>query len=314
MGTGKIEPSGVDVLRLQTWARGEASSAIFGTSRVRELMHDERTGWLAAGVVAAHPGRFSDDLVAEAEAVVEVARQWNQQVLERAGRLFESFEELGIRWAVAGMPPASDASGVRLDPLRLLVHPYDAPRVRVSAVAHGCRRAGEGRLAVRFRCGELNLVLETGLHPRGWAPLPLSPFLETAQQRDQTPGRWMTDPAAWAAQRLRVARDLWHPASVDLDELMMLIQLGAMVDDEDRDVWRRSAGRWGVGKLWRRCGELESWLGGGPRPAWLDPICGTAQAGSGAIPAGWPPFGMGLALQDGPGRKVAYLVRRLIGR
>lgn len=272
----------------------------------------------AAALAVAHPSEFNAGIVERARTAVESLQRFNEAIFEAVRPLFDAFEERETRWAMVGTAFCGRNAGAwtaasRLAPLRLLVHPYDAPRARVIAVTRGFRRTGESRLTARFENGDALLILETGVHPRGWPAVPLSPFLETAELAGDTSARCMTPAAAWAAQRLLMARELWRVSTVSPAQLVELVILGRSVDANGLEMWAASAKRWGIGTLWKRCDELEAWLAGGVRPGWLDPTFGVATSRS-PVPEDWPPFALGLALQDSAVRKISYTVRRLIGR
>ena len=311
------KPAVLQLLKLEASLRAGAQGGC-GDDVVAALVGDPGLWPFAAALVAAHPGGFSPGVVEKARETVEAVARFNAAIHERVRPLFGAFEERQTRWAVVGTAWEENTAGVsvagqQLVPLHLLIHPYDAPRARVTAMARGFRRTAEGRLAVRFEHGGAVVILETGLHPRGWPAIPLSPFLEGAEMAVGASVRRMTPAAAWAAQRLLVARELWYPSSVSPAQLVELAILARSVDSDDRETWAASVGRWGAGMLWKRCGELELWLAGGARPGWLDPSFG---AGTPGFPVAdrRPPFALGLALQDSPVRKVTYTFARLIGR
>ncbi len=283
-----------------------------GEHGVRVLRQASPLWPLVAVEALVHPDRFDDEFVRTAQASVGEVRRYNERIVERIAPLLEAFEERGIRWAVLGAAGIPGGEGLRLSPLRLLVHPYDAPRARVGAVARGFRRTGEGWQTARFMLRETDLILETGLHPRGWPAVPLSPFLETASTRAGNPLRFMAPDASWAAQRLLIARELWNPAAVSLAQLVELVLLSEAVDVADRETWTGSVRRWRLRTLWQRCDELESWLKGGTRPDWLDPGFGSVR--SAAIIRGRPPLMLGVTLQDTLSRKLVYALARLVRR
>ncbi|NOZ78725.1 MAG: hypothetical protein GXP48_06010 [Acidobacteria bacterium] len=311
------EPAVLRLLRLEASLRAGARNDV--EDGVLLGFAESPTLWpFAAALAVAHPSEFDAGIVKRACTVVESLQRFNEAVFETVRTLFDAFEERETRWAMLGTALCGTNAGAwtaapQLTPLRLLVHPYDAPRARVIAVTRGFRRTGESRLTARFENGDAVLILETGVHPRGWPAVPLSPFLETAGLAGDTPVRCMTPAAAWSAQRLLVARELWRLSTVSPAQLVELVILGRSVDSSGREMWAASAKRWGIRTLWKRCDELEAWLAGGVRPGWLDPAFGVATSRS-PVPEGWPPFTLGLALQDSAVRKISYTVRRLVGR
>lgn len=231
--------------------------------------------------------------------------------------LAQVLEERGLRWAAIGALHLAGGSGrgpaEHVGRADVLVYPYDAPRIRVSAAARGFRPSGESRGEARFVFSGGTLVMHFGLAPRGWPGFPVSPFLEGSAVDPADGIRRMGPAAAWAAQRLVNARALWHPGSLSRAQLDWQAALARALDEESRGAWAEAAGRWGAGRLWRRCDELEAWLGGGERPAWLADGVGEPSA-TAAVPPGWPPLSLALALQDDLGRRAACLLRWLFDR
>lgn len=230
-------------------------------------------------------------------------------VPERLVSVAGALEERGLRWAALGARHLAGA----VDKVDLLVHPYDAPRARVTLAARGFKPAGGGGAHVRYLASPMELALHSGLAPVGWSELPISPFLDGSEVNEDDGIRRMGKAAAWAAQRLLNARDLWHPATVSAVALAWQEALARGLDDADRELWAEAAKRWGIAGIWRRCDELETWLGGGPRPDWLQAGFGEASAVAGA-PPGWPPLTLTLALQDDFSRRAACLARRILRR
>ncbi len=286
--------------------------------RIRSTLAGAADGGEIASVIAhsvrARPTDFHGEIDEAARVVAQETAAANAESLKRWRPLGEAFEEQRLRWAglhglshLGTLYPTAGSRAIRTS--CVLVHPYDAPRARVLLASRGMTTVSSERGPWCFRGDDIAVTIFDGLHPACFAAVPLSPFFEQTILDEATAVRRMQVGAAAAAHRLLTAQHLWDPGLADpllIAEAAVLCQRAA---DDAGELWAERAARWRVNTLWRRAAEVDNWLLGGLRPAWLP-----AGYGSPAAPPRTPSLRQGLALQDRPSGMLGYLSRWLIRR
>jgi len=239
--------------------------------------------------------------------------------LQRLGQILGGLEERGLRWTALGELDSlarSGREGPLPEPVELLVSPYDAPRVQLHLVTRGLRVRGEpgpDQVSV-LAGGGLDLALHAHLTRRGWADLPLSPFLDAASpvSYQGIEVRLMEADAAWAAHLLLLAADLFDPHTADARRLERLTELAASTDEEARATWDEKMERWGVKRAWGKARQVMTWLEGGERPGWLAPGYGEGGGGGGPPAPTQGTARVELALLDRPWGVLRWLALRAV--
>jgi hypothetical protein len=249
------------------------------------------------------------------EGATPTERPW----VERLGPLLAGLEERELRWAALGELDSlvrSDQEGPLPDPVELLVSPYDAPRVQLHLITRGLRvqgEAGPDQVSLLV-AGGIHLAVHAHLTRRGWADLPLSPFLEgaTPVAFQGIDVRLMEADAAWASALLLLAKDLFDSGGADARLLERITELAAAVDDEARARWDERMTRWGVERAWARARQVMAWLEGGNRPDWLAPGYGEVEGGGTEREAVQSDTRTELALLDRPWGVLRWIALRAV--